>query len=331
MTIKLKYLLLPLLLSFLLIITGGCTQNSDPVIKSAEVIKNTDSLSADLSQYVSSEHLINPEQLFLWQQDPDIDCVLIDVRKRKAYEEGHIKGAKQIWRPDIISKNYPYGGMRLEKDKMETLMQQLAVNDNSKIVLYDAKGNPDAARVWFLLSIYGYQKVCILNGGITNIGLDKINTEIPEPKTGNFVFNNKTNAILLANKSDVSAAIADSNTILLDCRTKEEYTGEKRKKGAFRAGHIPTAVNIDYSEAIAYEKASVFRDLKDLKQRFSLLPKDKNIIVYCQSGVRSALLTFVLKELMGYPSVSNYDGSWIEWSYDKELPVVNDFNKPEES
>ena len=126
---------------------------------------------------------------------------------------------------------------------------------------------------------------------------------------------------MIDNKETILEALHDKNTILLDCRTKDEFTGKIMKKGAFRSGHIPKAINIDYSEAIAYEKSCTFRNRIDLEERFKELPKNKKIIIYCQSGVRSALLTFVLTELLGYPSVSNYDGSWIEWSYFKDLPI----------
>ena len=118
------------------------------------------------------------------------------------------------------------------------------------------------------------------------------------------------------------AAISDSNIVLLDCRTTDEFTGKKIKKNAFRGGHIPSAIHLNYTHAIAYHQAYQFKPDQELTSVFQTIPKDKKIIVYCQSGVRSAHTTFVLHKLLGYPNVANYDGSWIEWSYDKALPVA---------
>ena len=317
---KFKVILPYCVFLLIIIITSSC-KNKRASITNPNTDIEPDIVNIDLSQYASSKHLINPNKLILWKKDNTIDLVIIDVRKKAEYAKGHIKDAVNIWRPEIRSKNYPYSGMTIEKDSLQNLMQRLGANEKSKIVIYDAKGNPDAARLWWMLAIYGYDDVYLLNGGISNIGPEQITKETTTTTMGNFVFHEKENKALSYNKTQVLAAINDTNTILLDCRSKDEFTGKVMKKGAFRSGHIPMAINIDYSEAIAYERFQTFRDRTDLEQRFKTLSKDKKIIIYCQSGVRSALMTFVLKELLGCASVSNYDGSWIEWSYYKKLPI----------
>ncbi len=247
---------------------------------------------------------------------------LIDVRKKKAFEKGHLSKALQLWRPDICRIGFDYSGMRLSKDSLAMLLQQLGVQQQDSLVLYDAKGNPDAARLWWLLQLYGCKQAFLLDKGLH--AFDQIQWETGPPQTlplGNFEFKHKNDTSLLATQKQVKQALYDSSTFLLDCRTKAEYEGSLLKKGAFRAGHIPGALHIDYSEAIAYENQYAFRDSNELALRFAEVPKKCKIIVYCQSGVRSALITFVLRELLHYPVVSNYDGSWIEWSYDKYLPI----------
>ena len=198
----------------------------------------------------------------------------------------------------------------------------------SRIVLYDGSGNADAARLWWMLALYGHEQAYILNGGILNVAADKITTDATIAKPTKFAFAGAERPELLATKAMVQKALEDENTLILDCRTPDEYSGKTIKKGAFRAGHIPQAIFVEYSEAIAYERQCTFRDRDDLEARFKSVPKDKNILVYCQSGVRSAHTTFVLRELLGYPNVSNYDGSWIQWSYDKKLPIVTEVENP---
>ena len=248
---------------------------------------------------------------------------LLDVRKKEAYEEGHLAGAIQVWRSDICRQGFKYSGLRSSKDSLALFLKKIGVQMQDSIILYDAKGNPDAARLWWLLHYYGYKNAYLLNKGLQAYE-QKYWKKGPSQhlQEGDFEFENNNNKTLLATKEDVIHALTDSNYFLLDCRSQAEYDGIMLKKGAFRAGHIPESVHINYSEAIAYENKQAFRGLQDLKRRFAKVPENRKIIVYCQSGVRSALVTFVLRELMGYPFVANYDGSWIEWSFDKDLPIM---------
>lgn len=301
-----------------------CNSEQEPVITTSKIVK--DSINIDLTQYAAVQHLINPNQLQTWLKDSSIHVVLLDTRPKEGYDKGHLKNAQLVERKDIASQKYPYTGMMLEKEGLATLLGKLGATAKSKIILYDDAGNVDAARLLWMLIIYGHNEAYLLNGGIANIQDSSFITKdlSPSPKPNKFVFESPERMDLLASKEDVLKALEDENVFLLDCRTADEFSGKTMKKGAFRAGHIPKAVNIEHSESIAYERGNTFRDLEDLKERFKLVPRDKKIITYCQSGVRSAHLTFVLKELMGYENVSNYGGSWIEWSYHKELPIVTE-------
>jgi thiosulfate/3-mercaptopyruvate sulfurtransferase len=130
----------------------------------------------------------------------------------------------------------------------------------------------------------------------------------------------------LASLEDVLAAISDTNTVIVDTREDYEYLGIPHvvnnsvirfKKGAFTHGAIPGAHHLNWSEAVDLHSDHTFKSLADLNHNFLRqgITPDKRIIVYCQSGVRSANTAFVLTELLGYPDVRNYDGSWIEWSF----------------
>jgi thiosulfate/3-mercaptopyruvate sulfurtransferase len=316
-----------LIILTLMIITMSCEDKIIPK-ETISIVPIVDSNNIDLSQYAAATHLVNPDQLDRWQKNKSLDIVLIDARKKEYYEKGHLKGAHQVWRPEIRSKSYPYKGIILEKDAFEKVMGRLGANSKSRIVVYDGTGNTDAARLWWMLALYGHENAYILNGGILNVEKGKITQDSTIASPKNFAFTGTERQELLASKTDVISALKDSNTVLLDCRTLDEHTGITIKKGAFRAGHIPEVLHIEHSESIAYERSCTFRNRKDLEERFKTVPKDKNIIIYCQSGVRSAHTTFVLRELLGYINVSNYDGSWIEWSYNKNLPIITEVENP---
>ena len=115
----------------------------------------------------------------------------------------------------------------------------------------------------------------------------------------------------------MKSVIEDSSLILLDTRGLEEYSGSKLKNGAAWAGHIPSAKNIDWAEAVDYHGNHKFLPSDELKNKYDSLGITGNqpVVTYCHSGVRSAHTLFVLTELLGYKNVRNYDGSWIEWSH----------------
>jgi thiosulfate/3-mercaptopyruvate sulfurtransferase len=264
--------------------------------------------------------VINHQQLSTWQTD-SISVILIDTRPDSSFQKGHLEGAVSLWRPDIQSNLFPYKGMMLEKQALELVLGELGANSKSTFVLYDNSGNVDAARLWWILSTYGHSKTYLLDGGLRSAPKELVKQGKTLIKPATFSFQNSPQPNLKANKEDVFAALTDSNTVLLDCRTLDEFTGKTLKKNAFRAGHIPTAIHLNYTHSIAYHEAYEFKSNETLSSIFEAIPKNKKIIVYCQSGVRSAHTTFVLRKLLGYPNVANYDGSWIEWSYDKTLAI----------
>jgi thiosulfate/3-mercaptopyruvate sulfurtransferase len=305
-----------LFLTFFLIFCISCThqkeENSPPLLT---LLPNTPK-----KINLEDRKLISHQQLSTWQIDSPT-VILIDTRPDSSFQKGHLKGAFSLWRPDIQSDLFPYKGMMLEKGALELILGKFGATSNSIFVLYDNNGNVDAARLWWILTTYGHSSTYLLNGGLQSAPKGLENQEITTAKSTKFLFSNKDCPNLKANKEDVLAALTDSNTILLDCRTLDEFTGKTIKKNAFRSGHIPTAIHLNYTHSIAYHQAYQFKSDQELALIFQAIPKDKKIIVYCQSGVRSAHTTFVLHKLLGFPNVSNYDGSWIEWSHDKTLAI----------
>lgn len=118
----------------------------------------------------------------------------------------------------------------------------------------------------------------------------------------------------------------DRNTLILDTRSVDEFSGKRMKKGASKGGRIPGSRHIDWSEAVNYAGDKKFKSTKELNAIYGKLSADKGdtIIVYCHSGVRSAHTTFVLTQLLNYTTVKNFEGSWTEWSYFDELAYEQD-------
>ena len=272
--------------------------------------------------------LMEVEQL---PDSPADTYVIIDFRKPEFFAEGHIPGAINLWRNNIEDPNAPHRGLLASKDDMEALLGRFGINNEDILVVYDDHGQPEAARLWWGLKHYGFSDVRILNGGLTawKSAGKALEKENPQRKATAFTFPETGDKSRVISKEELEALIAsdDENYILVDARSKEEYHGSKVKPGAGKGGHIPNAIQIDWSETIHHKGNKKFKSLSELRSIFAQLDSAKadKIIVYCHSGVRSSHTYFVLTELLGYENVWNYDGSWTEWS-NSSLPFINHLN-----
>lgn len=255
--------------------------------------------------------------------------VIFEISKREKYLKKHLPNAHNLWRTDYEnSSDYAYTGMMASVPQMEVLLSKYGIVTNTQIILYDTKGNADAARFWWILKAYGHDKVSLIDGGKTAWQQAELALETVQPllqKTTDYRFVKQVPKALSASIDMVKNAISDKNIVLLDTREPEEYAGQpyihnnkiyRFKKGAFANGCIPKAVHLNWSDAVDLHGDHRIKAIKDLKYNFEQMgvTPDKIIIAYCQSGVRSAHTIFVLSEILGYPNVYNYDGSWIEWS-----------------
>ncbi|MDA9564307.1 rhodanese-like domain-containing protein, partial [Flavobacteriales bacterium] len=181
-----------------------------------------------------------------------------------------------------------------------------------------------AARLWWILKIYGHKKISLLNGGLSQyrqLG-GALVTEVTESNPGNFTFVGK-GVGLEAKRQLVASVLNREGWTIIDARSIEEYLGQVYSKNCKKKGRIPGSMPIDWSYGVDYHGNQKFKAVGELSKMFAAkgITSDKNVITYCRSGVRSAHTTFVLTELLGYPNVYNYDGSWLEWSGIDALPV----------
>jgi thiosulfate/3-mercaptopyruvate sulfurtransferase len=267
-------------------------------------------------------------------QDPNL--VLIAVMKPVSFKLGYIPGSLNVWRSDYEPKAdepYPFGGMMLNRSEFESFARRLGVNNDSKIVLYDEKY--DATRVWWAFYMYGKTDVRVLDGGMQAWKAAGYDTDMAmfnpsADETGNFVAKPR-HAAMVASMSEVWQAKTDPEIQLWDTREPKEWSGEQLKKGAFRKGRIPWATFLNWKEfkaSVGDEKnPTLFKDAAGVQavvDKYGMDPAKRQIF-YCQSGVRTTTEMFALY-LLGWDvdKLGNYDGSWIEWSYYEENPLVAD-------
>lgn len=312
-------------LSLLLLLLTACADDEPEQEETQEAI----SLSTlnDKDFYADVPAVISPVELkdAIDGGDPP---AIIDVRKREGFVKGHIPGAKMIWRSDIEDTNDTLQGIMAQRIQLEYLFSLIGIQDGQDIVVYDDRGNVNAARVWWLCKHYGHHNVRILNGGLQGWEMSGFELEKGESTrvTGvTYMFTGPGDLRQYASTADVKEAMNDDEIVLLDVRKPDEYSGARQKKGAYRAGHIPNSVLMDYVTAINAGEGEdfSFKPIKILQEDLDKVGINgaQKIVVYCHSGYRSSLTTFVMTEILGYNFVKNYDGGWVEWSANDSLPI----------
>lgn len=260
------------------------------------------------------------------QLDTRENLQVVDIRDSVQYAEGHITGAV-----NIPSRKF-YGcsgcetkGLMATSEELEARLGKIGLTGNLPMVIYDDRGGANASRLWWIMKYYGYNDIRLLDGGIRSWVNDSLPvvTDVPGLKKSEFRFPSVGEDRYYAGIEEVIAALDDSNTVIIDTRTLDEYEGRIQKDGASRAGRIPGSIFMDWASSVNYHGDQRFKDSLTLVAMFADagITPDKKIITYCQSGTRSAHTVFVLTELLGFEDVKNYDGSWIEWSARGDLAI----------
>src|SRR5215211_4041805 len=242
------------------------------------------------------------------------------------YDEGHIPGAIKLhWRDDLQD---PVERDLVEKDAFEELMRRSGISNDTTLVLYGDRNNWFAAYAYWYLKIYGHDDVRILDGGRQKwIDEDReLTADVPSRPAASYTANDRDPSIRTF-RDDVRSGLEDSGRALVDVRSPQEYSGDLiappgyEQEGAQRGGHIPTAKSIPWASAVRDD--GTFKSADELKQLYGDkgVTPDKPVTAYCRIGERSAHTWFVLRELLGYENVRNYDGSWTEWGNLVDVPI----------
>jgi thiosulfate/3-mercaptopyruvate sulfurtransferase len=278
-----------------------------------------------MATYTHPEYLVETRWVAEHQNDPAVRIVESD-EDPLLYRTGHVLGAVQVdW---FSTLQHPIRRDFLTRDQFEALCAGLGIANNMTVVFYGDKSNWFACYALWLFQYYGHKHVRIMNGGRAKWEKEgrPYVTEVPAYSRTTYKAKNPDKSIR-ALRDDIFAYI-NTGRPLVDVRSPKEYSGELLhmpnypQEGATRGGHIPGAVNIPWSQAVN-EADSAFKSADELRALYEGkgVKPDGEVIAYCRIGERSSLTWFVLKYLLGYPKVKNYDGSWTEWGNLVDAPI----------
>jgi thiosulfate/3-mercaptopyruvate sulfurtransferase len=242
------------------------------------------------------------------------------------YEEGHIPGAVKLhWRDDLQD---PVERDLVDRETFENVLGLRGIGNDTTVVLYGDKNNWFAAYAYWYLKIYGHVDARILDGGRQKwIEEGRVlTTALPSPVPRTYLALTRDETIRTY-RDAVLAQLGEKGRALVDVRSPAEYSGELiappgyEQEGAQRAGHIPTAASIPWATAV--QDDGTFKPAAELREIYVNrgVTADKEVTAYCRIGERSAHTWFVLRELLGYKRVRNYDGSWTEWGNLVDVPI----------
>lgn len=290
----------------------ACSQKSNNDSKSSA--ENSQSEKKESNSY-SDEYLTDIEKFKSSMSDNNI--VILDARGDDAYKKGHIKGAISVSWKDFTNQTVKPGekdwGVILPKDELAKKIGEIGVNKEKNVIVY---GNKDAwgedGRIVWMLRMAGINAT-MLNGGIDLWESEK--NEVTKEESKAEVVDFKIDALDSSMNISTNELKKDyDNFKVIDVRDKDEYEGAT-KFGEARGGHLPKAINLQFSES--YNEDGTIKKIDDLKKLFKEkgLNLDDQIVTYCTGGIRSAHLALILK-MSGYENVKNYDASYYEWAGD---------------
>jgi len=249
--------------------------------------------------------------------------VVLDARSAQSYDTGHIAGALSF-PVDLTFANKSLDGAIVQPAQAQASLRQLGITSDTKVVVYDSGNMMDAARVFWMLEVYGVKQITVLDmgyAGWTALGYAE-SLDVPLRSPSDYVA--RIDHHRIATKLTTLAATQNPNQLIIDARSKSDYVG--KTSSAQRFGHIPAARNIPAAQnVIAIEnKGDQFLSLNALADLYADVPKDKRVILYCAIGRVSSANYLALRSL-GY-DVANYDASWQQWGNDFNLPIENPSN-----
>ncbi len=282
---------------------------------------------ADAQSYANPAALVSTAWVADHLDDPNVRLLEVDV-DTTAYDSGHIPGAVGInWHTqlsDPIRRDIP------SRQAWERLLGQSGVSNETRLIFYGDNNNWFAAFAYWVARMYGHRDAALMNGGRKKWEIEGrgFTTEPPAVQPATYrapepVFGYR------AYLKDVLARVGvPTGTALVDVRSPAEFSGEViappgMTETAQRAGHVPGAQNIPWAQAA--NEDGTFKSPEELRQLYAArgITPDKDVIAYCRIGERSSHTWFVLKELLGFPDVRNYDGSWTEYGSVIGVPIDN--------
>ena len=278
-----------------------------------------------MSDYANPDVLVSTDWLDNHLDDPDVRVIEVD-EDTTAYEKGHVRGAVGWnWTTDLHTR---VGRDCLDQGGFAQLLSAAGVGSGTTVVLYGGNNNWFAAYAYWLLKLRGFDDVKLLDGGRKKWELEsrELVQDVPSHQPSDHVLLGDERPQIRALRDEVISKVG-SATGFVDVRSPEEYRGEKLapdhlpQEQAQVPGHIAGAANIPWVKAANDD--GTFKSADELKALYEAegITADRDVIAYCRIGERSSHTWFALQELLGYPNVKNYDGSWTEYGSLVGAPV----------
>lgn len=276
--------------------------------------------------YAHPETLVTTEWVAGHLNDPNVRIAESD-EDVLLYEIGHIPNAVKIdWVEDL---NDPLVRDYLDPENFARLMSEKGISRDTTVVFYGDKNNWWATYALWVFQLFGHDNVKVMDGGRIKWEAEgrEMTREVPSFEPASYPAPQRNDAEIRAFKEDVLKHM-QARKPLVDVRSPGEYSGELLhmpdypQEGALRGGHIPGAANVPWARAIRED--GTFKSAEELRgiyEEEAGLKKEDEVVTYCRIGERSSHTWFVLKYLLGYPSVRNYDGSWTEWGNSVRAPI----------
>jgi len=272
---------------------------------------------------VMVEKLVTCDWVQEHKDDANVRLVEVDV-DTEAYREGHIEGAVS-WNwttqlQDGVTRDI------LTKEDFEALMSRSGITPDSHVVLYGDNNNWFAAYALWLMELYGHEQVSLMNGGRVKWLADNRPTVTAESEVTPSSYTAKEQNLAIRAKRDEVLSAIGSSINLVDVRSPAEFSGEViappgMSETAQRGGHVPGAKNIPWARAV--NEDGTFKSPEELRALYegAGVQSGGDTIAYCRIGERSSHTWFVLKHILGYENVKNYDGSWTEYGSMIGVPI----------
>ena len=269
--------------------------------------------------YARPELLIETDELAKIVSQSNVR--LVDAVDPGTYQRAHIPGSVNIFYQLLATlKTRKENGYPASPQDAEKIFGEAGIDNNTLVVVYDGGEGPIASAVWFALDFFGHKNVKVLNGGFRKWVKEgrPVTQDVAKAEKKKFtaVVSQPEKVITLA---DVKKR--DRNTVLADTRSFKEFIGQDVVPGAARGGHIPGAVQLEWTNFS--DSLETFKSADDIKKALEKkgITKDTKAVTYCQIGLgRSTMMALAMK-LVGYDNVREYSGSWEEWSADPRLPL----------
>ena len=269
---------------------------------------------------VKTSMVVSPT--WLQQHLAEGNLVVLQVdRNREAYDAGHIPGARFLEYSQIITNQSDLRTELPPPDRLQDLVESLGISTETQVVVYGDLLS--SARLYFTLDYLGHgDRTALLDGGLDawRESGGAVTRALPVVTRGSFAPTIRPQIVI--NAEEVRRRLESRDMILVDARSRDEYTGARPEEDLPRRGHLPGAVNLDWTTTVKDGRLIHPSELRKLLQEAGVdLHEREEIVPYCRVGTRASMIYFVAKYL-GH-RVRLYDGSMNEWSARQELPLVS--------